>query len=291
MPFKFSKIHLYAFESAKITAWVIGGIVCGPTLASIYFGHCLGLVAHSEIKSHIREAKSRKSIKSSSPRNFRTFKMFKFLPKELQSAVWNFALQEIEPRTVKLQLYWWQYKVYRSGSRDFLGSILTAKHKYKAKIPALLHICQDSRDIAQKKYKLSFGKLLQGRPVYFDIERDTLWVVGGRDHCREFPLRLLGMEGFQNLIITPSPRHLCINAPATSNEPLQQWLDRLVSCSIAANMRIQIVLEQVDRIDKGIGETNAERLCDAVRNLSIHDFHPSVEIVLRERLDFGGGLW
>ncbi|KAF5875529.1 uncharacterized protein Bfra_003982 [Botrytis fragariae] len=228
-----------------------------PPMASFYAGSCLGLIAHSIIKSRIREMKSRKMIKSSCPKKFRTFTLFNSLPRELQLAVWKHALHDIEPRTVKLKLYWWQYKVGGSEVREFLGSILTAQHEYKANIPALLHVCHDSREVAQTKYKLSFGKLLQRRPVYFDIERDTLWVVGGRDHCEAFPLRLLTMDGFQNLIITPSPRQLSIGATETSFEPLKQWLDRL------------IVLEPVDRIENDISNTNAERLCEAVRNLGI----------------------
>ncbi|KAF7881499.1 hypothetical protein EAF00_011868 [Botryotinia globosa] len=286
MPLNLSKIYLYAFESAKITAWVVGGIICGPPLATFCVGRCLSSIAHSGIKSHIREAKSRKMIKTSRPKNFRTFKMFKLLPKELQLAVWKYGLHDVEPRTIKLKLYWWDYKVHRAEFRDFLGSILTAQHEYKANIPALLHICHDSREIAQKKYKLSFGKLLQGRPVYFDIEQDILWVVGGRDHCREFPLRLLSMDGFRNLIITPSPSHIPIDSLATSTEPLQKWLDRLVSGSRVVNIRIQIVLEPVDRIDNDVGNTKAERLCEAVQSLGIENFLPTVEVVRRERLDF-----
>ncbi|TGO36409.1 hypothetical protein BHYA_0125g00040 [Botrytis hyacinthi] len=291
MPFTFSKIHLYAFESAKITAWVVGGIICGPPVASFYVGRCLSTIAHSGIKSRIREAKSRKMIKTSRPKNFRTFKMFKFLPKELQLAVWKYALYDFEPRTVKLKLYWWEYKVGRAEVREFLGSILTAQHEYKANIPALFHICHDSREIAQKKYKLSFGKLLQGRPVYFDIEQDTLWVVGGRDHCKAFPLRLLSMVGFRNLIITPSPRQLSIWATETSFEPMKQWLDELASGSIVDNIRIQIVLEPVDRIDNGAGNTKAELLCEAVRSLGIKNFLPYVEVVRREKLDFEGRFY
>ncbi|THV54079.1 hypothetical protein BGAL_0035g00420 [Botrytis galanthina] len=286
MPFKFSKIHLYALESAKITAWVVGGIICGPPFASFLAGRCLSTIAHSEIKSRIREAKSRKMIKTSRPKNFRTFKMFKLLPKELQLAIWKYALHDIEPRTIKLKLYWWQYKVGRPQAREFLGSILTAQHEYKANIPALLHICHDSREIAQKKYKLSFGKLLQGRPVYFDIEQDILWVVGGRDHCLGFPLQLLSMDGFRNLIITPSPGHIPLGSTAISNEPLQQWLDRLVSGSKVVNVRIQIMLEAVDRLNDDVGNRKAERLCEAVRSLGVKNFLPTVDVVRRENLDF-----
>ncbi|KAF7920971.1 hypothetical protein EAE99_007823 [Botrytis elliptica] len=287
MPFKFSKIHLYALESAKITACVICGVVCCIPVASFYSGRYLSLIAHSGIKSRIREAKSRKIIKSSPPKSFRAFKLFKFLPKELQLAIWKYALDDIEPRTVKLKLYWWQYKVNRPEVREFLGSILTARHEYKANIPTLLHICHDSREIAQKRYKLSFGKLLQGRPVYFDIEQDTLWVVG-RDHCQDFPLRLLSMDGFRNLIVTPSPGNIDLISYATSTEPLQQWLDRLAAASSVVNIRIQIVLEEVDRLEYSAGNTRAERLCEKVRSLGIKNFLPTVEVVRRERLDFSG---
>ncbi|KAF7952670.1 hypothetical protein EAE96_005901 [Botrytis aclada] len=287
MVFKLSKIHLYAYECAKVTGYAMLFIVAGPPVVAFGASYAQGKKAYSGIKSHIREAKCRKGIKSSSPRNFRTFTLFKLLHKEIQLAVWKLALQDIDPRTVKLDLYWWEYKIPQSGSRDFLGTILTARHKYKAKVPALLHTCHDSRELAQKRYKLSFGKLLQGRPVYFDIERDTLWVVG-RDNCCAFPIRLLGMEGFRNLIITPSPSFLDMLATQTSFELVEKWLSQLQSRSKNGKMRIQIVLEQTDIEDHGMGYTRAESLCTEMRTINVH---MSIEVVKRQKLDFGRQLW
>lgn len=290
MAFDSAKIRRHAYRCAKITAFTIGAIVCSGAIAALYIGY-LSSIAHFGIKSSIREARFRRLIKSSSPKKFRSFTKFNSLPKELQLAIWKLALQNIDPRIVKLQLYWWKEKVLQSGTQNFLGSTLTARQKYTANIPALLHTSHDSREIAQMKFKLSFGELLQGRPVYFDIEGDTLWVVGGQQHCKIFPLRLLGMDGFRNLIITPSRNNLRIDAPATSIEPLQEWIDQLVSRSRGVNIRIQIVIEEKDRLDPLLNNTNAERLFRAVQALGIREFHPLVQVVHRERLDFGGGLW
>ncbi|TEY83843.1 hypothetical protein BOTCAL_0024g00010 [Botryotinia calthae] len=258
MAFDSTKIRRHAYRCAKITAYTIGAIFCSGAIATLYIGY-LSAIAHSGIKSSIREARFRKLIKSSSPKKFRAFTKFNSLPKELQSAIWKLALMDIDPRT----------KVLQSGTQNFLGFILTARQKYKANIPALLHTSHGSREIAQEKFKLSFGELLQGRPVYFDIEGDTLWVVGGQKHCQIFPLALLGMGGFRNLIITPSRTNIRIDAPATSIEPLQEWIDQLVSRSRGVNIRIQIVIEKKDRLDHFPNNTNAERLFSAVQALGI----------------------
>ncbi|CAD6445786.1 0309963f-dce6-49f0-88c1-ae2e8a797d1f [Sclerotinia trifoliorum] len=231
---------------------------------------------------------------------FRTFILFNSLPKELQLTIWKLALQDVGPRTVKLRLCWWEYKVPTTGCRDYLGSILTARQKYKAKIPSLLHTCQDSREVALKVYKLSFAKLLQDRPVYFDIEKDTLWVSGGCRQNFRFPVRLIGMDGFRNLIITPSSRgFIGHNSAITSFEPLSTWLNEFLLGTKGPKKHVQIV-HQEDRMFSTVDDTDAQLLYNGfmrvfnkqqIHSEIDHRYYPSITVVRRDNLDFGGGHW
>jgi hypothetical protein len=42
-------------------------------------------------------------------------------------------------------------------------------------IPMPLHTCQESREITQRRYTLSFAEQLSGNPVYFDYDTDMLF--------------------------------------------------------------------------------------------------------------------
>ncbi|KAF7871787.1 hypothetical protein EAF04_003894 [Stromatinia cepivora] len=294
-----SNLSKISLNIAIVASWIV--LIPTAGFAGLAWGSVsLARVARHQLKCEIREAKSRKIIKSSSPRKFRTFILFSLLPQELQLAIWKLAFQDVGPRTVKLQLYWWQYKVPPSGCRDYLGSVLTAHHKYKAKIPAFLHTCRASREVALEKYKLSFAKLLQGRPVYFDIDKDTLWLVGGRSQILSFPIRLIGMDGFRNLIITPSKEILGHNSVETSFEPLSTWFIEFLRGTKGPKKHIQIVLEKTDRIIHDSYSTDAQLLYNAlmetfsrspVYSEFYYRWYPSIKVVNRDQLDFGGGHW
>jgi hypothetical protein len=95
----------------------------------------------------------------------RQFHCFGNLPAELQFIIWGYATQNLEPRTVKVGLKW--ETAYDTNS--------TYAAKYP--IPALLHTCSHSRTIALKTYKPYFTKRLEA-PIYFNTEKDTLFVEG-----------------------------------------------------------------------------------------------------------------
>jgi hypothetical protein len=90
-----------------------------------------------------------------------TFTKFPDLPSELRREIWKYLLPGPRviiiagpPRT--------SYR--RIEGRCFVDGIKT---------PELLHICQESRDFALERYRLSFGPHLSS-PVYFDFSSDVL---------------------------------------------------------------------------------------------------------------------
>ncbi|KAE9379350.1 hypothetical protein N431DRAFT_308550, partial [Stipitochalara longipes BDJ] len=97
------------------------------------------------------------------------FTCFPNLPKELQLDIWELTLPG--PRVVKLRY---------SGQGEEVKSIS------RARIPVALHVCRNSRDVAKKVYKLSFGlkkisgyHMIRGSvepKVYFSFDRDILFI-------------------------------------------------------------------------------------------------------------------
>jgi len=98
------------------------------------------------------------------------FTLFPKLPAELQLKVWGYASQSIAPRSLIVQsanIHLWFTETHRSSIIE----------RYQARclqpIPALIHTCHDSREVALKIYRPSFADRLN-RPVYFNPSKDTL---------------------------------------------------------------------------------------------------------------------
>jgi hypothetical protein len=115
----------------------------------------------------------------------RTFTSFMRLPVELRDMVWE--LQLPDPRTITIT----EDVVHKSLDDPDLRIAKAAK----TPVPTLLHICKESRDFALRFYRLSFEIELAGRPIYFDFERDLLFIPSerhlkafyGRDSLKERP--------------------------------------------------------------------------------------------------------
>jgi hypothetical protein len=120
------------------------------------------------------------------------FTRFPQVPKELQLQIWKATLPG--PRVVKLR-YTGVGKDARCTSTSRLEARTTLRYCRalltssiylgRARIPVALHVCTDSRQVARKFYRPSFG--LEGRSqqgsrwrvepkVYFDFERDVLFL-------------------------------------------------------------------------------------------------------------------
>ncbi|KAE9364822.1 hypothetical protein N431DRAFT_564035 [Stipitochalara longipes BDJ] len=89
----------------------------------------------------------------------KAFALFPKLPPELRRMVWTLARPG--PRVIKI----FQSKV---GDKEIIYST--------AKVPTLLHTCQESRRIAKNWYELSFQCGWRGTPrVYFDFSSDFVY--------------------------------------------------------------------------------------------------------------------
>ncbi|RDL37337.1 uncharacterized protein BP5553_04770 [Venustampulla echinocandica] len=101
---------------------------------------------------------------------FADFSYFPKLPAELRLMIWKFARPEgriirIKPRSKR------HLRLKHTSPLEMRALYSTAK------VPAMLHACLESRVVAQKWYKLSFGTTLYGEPqTYFDYEQDEVLV-------------------------------------------------------------------------------------------------------------------
>jgi len=100
-----------------------------------------------------------------------TFTLFGDLPPELQLLIWEAARPA--PRFIILQGRPQNPSRSRWDDQDIYSN---------AKVPALLHTCRNSRRIALKWYRLSFGNPTFPPRVYFDWEEDCLHA-----RCRNCP--------------------------------------------------------------------------------------------------------
>ncbi|PMD45792.1 hypothetical protein L207DRAFT_617601 [Hyaloscypha variabilis F] len=95
------------------------------------------------------------------------FTLFPKLPKELRDHIWDSALPG--PRILKV---WREY------------SVLVRRGRQWARLPCdiddsriatpLLHVSQEARAAALRRYEPAFNHLLVGGPAYFDFKRDSL---------------------------------------------------------------------------------------------------------------------
>jgi hypothetical protein len=97
------------------------------------------------------------------------FMRFPELPLELRLIIWSFALPEPQVVTIKKKVEQVEEDAQQQASTTF-----RAEASYN--IPALLHVCQDSRSVARKNYRLSFKQHLE-HPVYIDFSQDTVYFV------------------------------------------------------------------------------------------------------------------
>ncbi|KAJ8059273.1 hypothetical protein OCU04_012238 [Sclerotinia nivalis] len=72
------------------------------------------------------------------------------------------------------------------------------------------------------------------------------------------------MDGFRNLIITPSEWIRDHNSVETSFEPYSTWFDEFLHGTKGPKKHIQIVLEKTDRILQGTDSTDAQVLYDTL---------------------------
>ncbi|KAE9364824.1 hypothetical protein N431DRAFT_389159 [Stipitochalara longipes BDJ] len=118
---------------------------------------------------------------ASLPIHLRKFKCFGRLPTELRLHIWKLARPE--PRIVRLQWPKKMESVSDSHERNWFSDPRIVRPCYsKAPIPAMLHTCTESRQVALGWYKLSFRPMLGTPRVFFDFRADYLHV--GCESCK-----------------------------------------------------------------------------------------------------------
>ena len=114
------------------------------------------LVNDPKTKDHTRICQSKGS-----------FTCFSKLPFELRRKVWIYALPG--PRVVIVKNFRSPYTL-EIENWDYVRVIATP--------PALFYTSNESREVAQQFYELSFGTISKGHPVYIDFQMDILYLKG-----------------------------------------------------------------------------------------------------------------
>ncbi|EKD12725.1 uncharacterized protein L3040_006876 [Drepanopeziza brunnea f. sp. 'multigermtubi'] len=126
-------------------------------------------------KKVVRGARKTKSPREDVWAN-RSFTLFPKLPIELRAMIFDLAaMEDSAPKVVR---------IFHSGKENSDESVVSAgKSRAKAfyKIPAVLHVNNESRTRMLKKNELAFSANLGGAPVYFNYSCDILvfetWVA------------------------------------------------------------------------------------------------------------------
>jgi hypothetical protein len=107
-----------------------------------------------------------------------TFYPFKRLPAELQIDIWQHAINAVPSRVVNIRRGAAPF-IYESRPQDdFRRAAPQESDQYTSSspIPSLLHACQDSREVASRRWQLAFPRLDNCPKIFFDYEHDILWV-------------------------------------------------------------------------------------------------------------------
>jgi hypothetical protein len=93
-----------------------------------------------------------------------SFPKFPKLPPELRNTIWEMMLPP--PRVIRILAHW-------EENTSQPGAQLKAED---ASVPVVLHVNKESRGSAERFYTLTFWNQLQRGPIYFDFNRDTMFL-------------------------------------------------------------------------------------------------------------------
>ncbi|KAE9376666.1 hypothetical protein N431DRAFT_295802, partial [Stipitochalara longipes BDJ] len=140
-----------------------------------------------------------------------TFHPFPHLAPELQELIWLQIISSIGPRVVELRDGFWTSlqpsddpQAITSAGGEIANTTDAGLQKWEWQytspcyIPAPLHVCSLSRELALRRWKLAFAidedeeRDEQGR-IFFDFEKDVLWVAEKLPDFKGF-LKVVRME-------------------------------------------------------------------------------------------------
>jgi hypothetical protein len=103
----------------------------------------------------------------------RTFYKFQDLPTEIRNEIWQYCLPG--PRVIEIR-----------NNRDIPGATSICR------IPPILHVCRESREMALKIYELSFGMDNQPGQIWVNFERDIVYFGAKSDF---YVMQALSQDG------------------------------------------------------------------------------------------------
>lgn len=98
------------------------------------------------------------------------FPQFNKLAVELQHMIWKFAVASHGSRTVRVKIK----DMWSKERSELWGSGRWREAKASTDVPALLRATHDSRQVALRRWHLTFKHHLRHQPVYFDWNNDVL---------------------------------------------------------------------------------------------------------------------
>jgi hypothetical protein len=158
----------------------------------------------------VNDAKSTQNIaKTCQPSGI--FTCFSRLPFELRRKIWICALPGPRPIFIKTRPK--IPNIYNSAGYDYVRVIATP--------PALLHTSNESRELALEFYKLSFGGISKGHPVYIDFQMDILYLKGwGSVACLRDEIEIIDAPLYPN------------SYPDTPRDQDRRYIEEKVRCIV-----------------------------------------------------------
>jgi hypothetical protein len=223
------------------------------------------------------------------------FPSFSKLPLELRLKIWKMTTEERRVVLIRTSEQSWKFTS-------------------SSPIPAALHVCSESREVALKTYKLSFGSRTDGftARVFFNFNQDTLYFRGEWNGSPNEPQSYIGVFGtgvkeeerdrIQSLAVNMNTGASSPDA-ACRNINFQQWkgLRELRLCSEEQRLDLEsnLQLREVKENDQWAVARDYRRMVnrrlvhqslrpsDAVKK--IEEAHLSFHTALKEILNANGG--
>jgi hypothetical protein len=97
------------------------------------------------------------------------FRFFGRLPVELRNAIWQIAIYDIKPRVVRFN----DGIALKTRRKTHIRKEQLLSTSY---IPGLLHACHESRNLAMKRWNLSFSVGKEPAKIFFDFSSDIVFI-------------------------------------------------------------------------------------------------------------------
>jgi 2EXR family len=122
----------------------------------------------SEITALPTETQQRVVVLTLRPRRGKNFLLFPKLAFEIRDMIFKFTAEDLDSNIVKIYL--------SNPEDDPSNSQPEIRASYK--VPALLKVNRQARDVTKKTYPLVFSRPLRGKRIFFNVSKDILYFEG-----------------------------------------------------------------------------------------------------------------